>query len=52
MRGSPRPAVRVADQDVVFTDAWYGASFSGAGSEAAYLVAGILGSAWRPGTFS
>ena len=45
MHGGPRPVVRVGEQDVVFTDAWYGASFAGAGAEAAYLVAGILGSA-------
>ena len=45
MHGSPRPVVRVADRDIVFTDAWYGASFAGTGTEAAYLVAGILGSA-------
>ncbi len=45
MRGGPRPVVRVAEQDVVFTDAWYGASFARTGAEAAYLVAGILGSA-------
>ena len=45
MRGGPRPVVRVAEQDVVFTDAWYGASFAGTGAEAAYLVAGVLGSA-------
>ncbi len=45
MRGGPRPVVRVAEQDVAFTDAWYGASFAGTGAEAAYLVAGILASA-------
>ena len=45
MRGGPRPVVRVAEQDVVFTDAWYGASFAGTGAEAGYLVAGIVGSA-------
>ena len=45
MHGGPRPLVRVGEQDVVFTDAWYGASFAGVGAEAAYLVAGILGSA-------
>ncbi len=45
MRGGPRPVARVAEQDVVFTDAWYGASFASTGTEAAYLVAGILGSA-------
>lgn len=45
MCGNPRHVVEVAEQDVVFTDAWYGASFAGTGAEAAYLVAGILGSA-------
>ena len=45
MHGGPRSVVRVGEQDVVFTDAWYGASFAGVGSEIAYLVAGILGSA-------
>ena len=45
MHGGPRPVVRVAEQDVVFTDAWYGASWAGMGSDTAYLVAGILGSA-------
>ena len=45
MRGGPRPVVVVAEKDVVFTDSFYGVSFSGAGSEAAYLVAGVLGSA-------
>ena len=45
MHGDPRPVVRVAEQDVVFTDAWYGASCAGMGSDTAYLVAGILGSA-------
>lgn len=45
MLGGPRPVVSVTGQDVVFTDAWYGASFSRAGSDAAYLLAGISGSA-------
>ena len=45
MRGGPRPVVEVAEQDVVFTDAWYGAAFSSTAADAAYLVAGILGSA-------
>ena len=46
LRGGPRPVVAVADKDVVFTDAWYGASFSAStGSGVPHLVAGVLGSA-------
>ena len=45
MQGAPRPVVAVAERDAVFTDAFYGASFSDGSLSVAYLVAGILGSA-------
>ena len=47
LQGGSRPGVVVAvtERDVVFTAACYGASFADSGSEMAYLVAGILGSA-------
>ena len=45
LQGAPRAVVAVAERDVVFTDSCHGASFSGASPEAAYLAAGILGSA-------
>ena len=47
MRVDPRPLVvaAVVERDAVFADAYYGVSFSGASSETAHLVAGILGSA-------
>lgn len=47
MQGAPRPGavVAVAEQDVLFTDSCYGASFSGTRPETPYLVAGILASA-------
>ena len=41
----PRPIVAVAERDTVYTDAHFGASFRAAQPDAAYLVAGILGSA-------
>lgn len=41
----PRPVAAVTERDLVFTQRYFGASFAGARSEAAYLVAGILGSA-------
>ena len=41
----PRPTVSVAEQDTVYTDAYFGASFRAAGPDTAHLVAGILGSA-------
>lgn len=40
-----RPSVAVAERDLVFSDAYFGASFSLEQSDMAYLVAGILGSA-------
>ena len=45
MRGAPRPVVAVSERDAVFTDAYYGVSFSDGSLAIAYLVAGILGSA-------
>ena len=44
-QSSPRAVVAVAERDVVFPDSSFGASFAGIPSEAAYLTAGILGSA-------
>ena len=41
----PRMVVAVAERDVVFTSATFGASFAHSQSEVAYLVAGVLGSA-------
>ena len=41
----PRMVVAIAERDVVYTRATFGASFSHSHLEAAYLVAGILGSA-------
>ena len=45
MKRSPRPVVSVSERDVVYTDAYFGASFLGAPADVAYLLAGILGSA-------
>ena len=45
MQGTPRPVVAVSERDAVFTDAYYGVSFSDRSLEIAHLVAGILGSA-------
>ena len=45
LEGGPRPVIAVAEQDVVYTDAYNGVSFSRKSSETAYLVAGVLGSA-------
>lgn len=45
MQGTPRPVTAVTTRDAVFTDVYYGASFPGGSSDAAYLVAGILASA-------
>ena len=44
MRGGPRPVVAVADRDIVFMDAFFGAAFPSAGREAAHLLAAILSS--------
>ena len=40
-----RPTVAVSEQDLAFSEAYLGASFSGRQSDIAYLVAGIVGSA-------
>ncbi len=45
MQGRPRPVTAIVERDLVYTDAYFGVSFSGTQSEADYLVAGILGSA-------
>ena len=45
LQGRPRPVVAVAERDTVFTDAYLGVSFADNKPEAAYLLAGILGSA-------
>ena len=41
----PRLVAVVAEQDTAYTDAYFGVSFFGSKPDAAYLVAGILGSA-------
>ena len=47
MQRAPRPhvAVAVTEQDVVYKDLYYGASFAGLEEDMAWIVAGILGSA-------
>lgn len=45
MQGTPRVVVAVSERDAMFTDAYYGVSFSEGSLAVAYLVAGILGSA-------
>ena len=45
LKGLHRPIVAVAEQDTVYTDAYFGVSFRVAGSDVAHLVAGILSSA-------
>ncbi|MDE0023591.1 MAG: N-6 DNA methylase [Spirochaetaceae bacterium] len=45
LREIPRPVVAVAMHDIVYTDAYFGASFSIERSDTAYLAAGILSSA-------
>ena len=42
---SPRPIAVVSKGDLIFSDAYFGASFTHCRDESAYLVAGILGSA-------
>ena len=44
-KGSPRAISVVAERDLVFSNAYFGASFANAPPDAAYLAAGILGSA-------
>ena len=41
----PRPVAAVSERALVYTDSYFGASFSRKRLQAAYLVAGILGSA-------
>ena len=45
MKAAPRLVVAVAEQDTVYSDAYFGVSFSESKPDAAHLVAGILGSA-------
>ena len=44
LRRDPRPVVAVLDRDTVFTDAFFGAAFPAAQSDAAHFLAGILSS--------
>ena len=44
VRSNARPAVAIADQDTVFTNAFYGATFSSTQMKAASLLAAILSS--------
>lgn len=43
-KSSPRPITAVADKDLVYTDAYFGAAVPNSNRDAARLVAGILGS--------
>lgn len=43
--GAPRPLTAVADRDLVFSEAFFGAPFPPSHREAAHILAGILGSA-------
>ena len=45
MQGRPRAVTAVSERDLVYSDAYFGASFSNTQPDIAYLVAGILGSA-------
>ena len=45
LKGTPRLVVAVAKQDTVYSDSYFGVSFSDSAPDAAYLVAGVLGSA-------
>lgn len=44
VKGIPRPVVAATDKDTVYTDAFYGATFSYASREATHLLAAILSS--------
>ena len=44
LKASPRPVVAVADQDTVFTDAYFGAAFPPERREAADILAAVLSS--------
>ena len=43
--GSPRPVAAVAESDLVYSNVYFGASFANLPVEAAYLMAGVFGSA-------
>ena len=45
LKETPRLVVAVAEQDTVYSDSYFGVSFSESKPDAAHLVAGILGSA-------
>ena len=45
LKDPPRLVAAVTERDTVYTDAYFGISFGGSGPDAAYFVAGILGSA-------
>ena len=45
LQGNPRPVVVVTERDTVFSDAYFGASLTDLQTDAAYVLAGILGSA-------
>ena len=51
LRRDPRPVVAVLDRDTVFTDAFFGAAFPAAQSDAAHFLAGILSSSLAPWFF-
>ena len=44
IKGEPRPIAAVADHDIVFTNSYFGVSFSSGRSEIAHLLAAILSS--------
>ena len=46
MQKSPRPVVAVAETDVVYTKAYFGVPFAREHEDLAYLLAGVLGSAF------
>ena len=46
MQKSPRPVVAVAETDVVYTKAYFGVPFAREHKDLAYLLAGVLGSAF------
>lgn len=46
LRGSPRPIAAVADRDIVYTDAYFGAAVGASHAESARLAAAILSSSF------
>ena len=46
LSGGPRPVCAVSARDLVFTDAYFGASFPSAEKDAAHLIAAVLSSAF------